>query len=149
MYERLATSSRRLMTRAPVRLSLAARRCACDEIVASLLRHRIEVVCAGVDDHHFHALARFVMPEPTDQDPWASHRTRNDPLYAFIRHVVGVAKKDASRALSDAGLVPRGGVWTRRFKITPVRDRAHQVSVVRYVTRHAVRGAAVWRVSAR
>jgi hypothetical protein len=146
MYERLLRYSKDLMERAPVRLSAAARRIACDEFVASLQRHGIEVVCACIDDHHFHALARLVLPRPTDSDPWASTRTRNDPLYAYIRHIVGIAKKDASRSVSDAGLAPQGGIWGKRFKITEIEDRRHQVAVARYILRHGGKGAEVWRM---
>lgn len=59
MYDRLLAHSKRLMQRDEVRLSEPARQLACREMVASLLRHRVEVIAVSVDDHHFHLLARF------------------------------------------------------------------------------------------
>ncbi len=151
-YDALHARSKTLMRRPPVRLPPEARRIACDEIVASLAHQGIEVVCACVDDHHFHVLARFRLPEisnnekPTGLNPWASpRRTRNSPIHAHIRHIVGFAKSRAARALSEAGLVHEGGVWGKRFKITPVTSRAHQVNIARYILDHGPRGAAVWR----
>jgi hypothetical protein len=65
-------------------------------------------------------------------------------LKRVARHYVGIAKKNSSRALSDAGLVAPRGVWAVRGSIEPVKDRQHQLNVVRYIRNHAVRGAAVW-----
>ncbi len=114
-------------------------------MVDSLLRHRVELIALGVDDHHYHLLARF--PEPTDSDPWASviaQRKEGKPLIAIARHFVGIAKKDSATALSNRKLVARGGVWAKRCRLLPVRDRGHQVNVYGYIVEHARRGAAVW-----
>jgi hypothetical protein len=145
-YARERALSQKLMS-APVRLSPEARTLACSELVASLKHQEIEVIACGVDDHHYHALARFELPKPTalkptGSNPWAS--TRNQPIYAYIRHVVGLAKSRSSRALSTADLVPEGGAWAKRFKITAIRDREHQVRVFEYILDHGGRGAATW-----
>lgn len=116
--------SRRLMTREPVHLSQAARELACVSMAKSLLRHSIQVLAVAVDDHHFHALARF-----PDRNP---------------RKWIGIAKKDSARALSGAGMSSKGGVWAVRCRCLPVRDRGHQVNVLRYILKHARRGASVW-----
>lgn len=135
--------SRRLMSE-PVHLSPQACAVACDELVASLKHQKIEAIACSVDDHHFHVLARFRLPKPTGSNPWASTRTKNQPIYAYIRHTTGLAKSRAARAVSSARLVPTGGVWGKRFKITPIADRAHQVTVFKYILAHAARGAATW-----
>jgi hypothetical protein len=134
----------RTHTDTPVRLSPEARRVACDELVACLTHQHIEVIACAVDDHHFHILARFLLPEkPTGSNPWASG-TRNQPLYAYIRHVVGLAKSRAARAISSLALTSEGGVWGKRFKITPIADRAHQLNTYAYIADHASCGASVW-----
>lgn len=146
--------SKSLMSSA-VRLSVPARELACKALVESLLHQRIETLAIAVDDHHFHILARFRIPratrssashgpEPTGERPWASATTRNQPIYAYIRHVVGLAKSRTARALSEAHHCESGGVWAKRFKITAIADRSHQVEVFKYILRHKLRGAAIW-----
>lgn len=131
---------------APVHLSPSARRMACDAIAAYLQHRGVGVVACAVDDHHYHLLARFVLPEPLSEDlSRLLANTRHQPLYAYIRHLVGLAKAKSAGELSGAGLVPAGGVWGKRFKITPIADRTHQINVLRYIIRHARGGAAVWR----
>jgi hypothetical protein len=138
-------ASRKLMGDA-VRLSAEARRVACGVIVESLLHQKVEVIACALDDHHYHVLARFRMPRPLPVDAAWLVKTRHQPIYAYVRHVFGLAKSRSTRALSGSGLVPEGGVWSKRFKITPVSDRAHQVAVYRYILRHGTRRAATWRV---
>ena len=134
----------RMNTAPPVRLSTEARPVACEELVSSLIDQGIEVIACAVDDHHFHILARFLLPQkPTGSNPWASG-THNQPIYAYIRHLVGLAKSRAARALSSRSLASPGGVWAKRFKITPIADRAHQLTAFRYIADHAPRGATVW-----
>lgn len=142
---------------APVLLSAEARRIACDELVASLIHQKAEVIACAVDDHHYHILARFRLPsdfdratqKPMGSNPWASSRTRNQPIYAYIRHVVGLAKSRAARDVSSKKLVEAGGVWSKRSKVTPIADRAHQLKVVRYIADHRERGAACWFIPRR
>ncbi|MCC6969992.1 MAG: transposase [Phycisphaerales bacterium] len=122
-FDELLAKSSHLMKRDPVRLSLEARRIACSTFAMSLHGRGIDVIAIAIDDHHFHVLARF-----PDHLP---------------RHWVGLAKAKSARALSDASLVPRGGVWAVRFKISPIKDRAHQVQAAKYIQAHAHRGAAV------
>lgn len=142
-HERERNLSLRLMDDA-ILLDLRARQVACDAMVASLEHQKIETIALAVDDHHFHLLARFRLPRPTDSSPWASSRTRNQPIYAYIRHVIGLAKSSSAMAMSESGLLPRGGVWAKRCKITAIADREHQVSVFYYILRHGKKGAHVW-----
>lgn len=148
-YEVLASQSRRLMHRAEVRLSPEARRVGCVAMVESLRQDGIEVVAVSVDDHHFHLLARFsrcASEQAQALKAWASPLARDDPPRFFV----GRAKGRAARALSIAGLAPPGGVWAKRFRCLPVRDRSHQVAVARYIIAHGTkaRGAHVWSVAA-
>lgn len=112
------------MTRPPVRLSCDAIHRACESIEASLRAHSIETLAVAVDDRHYHILGRF-----------PDHRPR---------HWVGIAKKDSARTLSESGLASPGSVWAVRSRCLPIRDRAHQLNVFRYIVKHESQGAAVW-----
>jgi hypothetical protein len=56
------------------------------------------------------------------------------------RHFVGIAKKESSNALAIVG-----GAWADRGKILPIKSRAHQIEVVRYILKHQHQGAALWQ----
>ena len=122
--EQLLARSTRLLKREPVHLSAIQRQQAMDAVVRSFDLHGIELIAASLDDHHLHLLARF-----PDHNP---------------RKWVGIAKKNAARALSDLGLLPHGGVWGKRSECTPIEDRRHQLTVFDYIQRHANQGAVVW-----
>ncbi|MEK6703723.1 MAG: hypothetical protein AABZ53_15795 [Planctomycetota bacterium] len=147
-YDGLRKYSESLMGkkgRAEVLLSRQAREIACRELVASLTFQGIEVLTCAVDDHHFHILARLRLPpDSTGSSAWGRDRTRHDPLYAYIRHIGGIAKSRSTFALSDSGVVPEGGVWATRFKITPIKDREHQLTVFGYIGKHIEQGAHIW-----
>ncbi len=102
----------------------------------ALLWHDVALVDLCVDRVHFHLLARFA---PIDRPLRAGVATDRS-----ARHLVGIAKKRAARALSDLGLVREGGVWGKRCGMRGIRDRSHQLSVARYIPRHACKGAIVW-----
>lgn len=145
-YDALHTHARSLMKRPPVRLSRPARALACTTIVEALQFHGAIVRAACLDDHHFHVLA--ALPMPTGSSPWASSlhppkRKDADQLKTAARHLMGIAKARGARALTDSGLVPRGRVWTRRTRITRVRDRDHLLAIQRYILDHAHQGAFV------
>ena len=91
----------------------------------ALVSRGVDVVRLSVDSCHYHILARF-----------GDHRPR-----AWV----GIAKSISARALSRAGLVDEGGVWAVRCRCMPVTDRAHQLNIARYIERHALCDAAVWR----
>lgn len=144
-YDRLLARSESLLARAPIKLSVQARSVACIAMVEKLEALGREPVACAVDDHHFHVLARFTLPEfdPNLPGPiWM--RTRHAPIYAYIRHIMGRAKASASFALVRDGLAQEGGVWALRFKTTAIADRAHQVAVLNYILAHREQGAATW-----
>ncbi len=164
VYDRLEASSKRLMARAKrsvVRLSQEARELACRTMVDSLLAHGVELIVLSIDDHHYHLLARFTearplahvaeglapsCTKPTGHGPWASPPVPPTYITDPPRHYVGIAKMRATRALGKARLAPPGTVWAKRCKVTPIRDRAHQLNVARYIAKHANRGGVVWAV---
>lgn len=62
-----------------------------------------------------------------------------------VRHLIGIVKKESAKRLIAESLAPPGGVWARKGKIAPIKDRGHQVSVYKYILKHGPReGAAVW-----
>jgi hypothetical protein len=133
----LLARSRALMKHEPVVLDEGSQSICAEVIFASLARHGVEVAILVVDRVHFHVLAKFLLVEsqrkPTDLDPWAC--ARNPPV-AQIRQIVGTAKKDASRELSEREIAPRGPTWAKRARMQPIDDRSHQVNTYRYIERH-------------
>jgi len=139
------------MNRSEVVLDPNLRTVACRAMGQALVYHDVELVDLSVSAVHFHILARFT---PLGGTPGEGLRIPGlqrasldefEKLKRVARHWVGVAKKRSSRDLSDAGLVAPGGIWGVRGHIHPVRDRAHQLRVVRYIRDHCRKeGAAVW-----
>ena len=126
MYEGLYRRSKKLMDRGPVRIPLQMRQFVASAIAESLLKHGNDVVIVSVDSNHVHALARF--------------RDRN------ARHWIGRAKKNASHCMRQHEIrIEEGGLWGKRSRAVPVKSRAHQVQVFRYILVHAKRGARIWR----
>ncbi len=104
-------------------------------MVEALRFHKIEVNDLAVSPMHFHLLAGFALVRRI-----ANIKNISDPT----RHYVGIAKSRSSRALSEAGLMDRGGIWAKRTKIVPIQDRGHLENVVQYIQDHAKEGAFVW-----
>jgi REP element-mobilizing transposase RayT len=125
-FENTLRRSRDLLKHAATHLAPDQRQIALDVIVQTFQFHGLDLIAICLDDHHLHLLARF-----RDHNP---------------RKWVGISKKRAARALSDAGFVDEGGVWGKRSQCQPIRDRAHQVATFRYILNHASRGAATWRL---
>ena len=123
------------LTRRKIVLTPEQRELACRVLAEALIYREVELIDLCVGAKHFHVLARFKSLDP-DARP---SETNRDP-----RHLIGIAKKRSARALSKAGLISEGGVWALRCRSLPIRDRAHQVNVARYIRAHVKQGAAVW-----
>lgn len=137
MYDVVYAKSMSLMKRERVKLTHEQRFLACRVIVESLLWHDVEVLAVAVSAKHWHVLARFhALGTLVTKDRSA-------------RHLMGIAKKRSARALSDAGLVAKGGVWAVRCRPLPIRSRSHQTNVFDYIRKHRKKGAAVWSVDPR
>lgn len=121
-YDRLHAHARKIMAGEPIHLNIRQRRSACHAMVGELHANGIEIIALGVDDHHFHVLARF-----------PDHRPK---------HWIGLAKRRASLMLQ--GDKSHARLWALGSRAEPVRDRAHQLNVFNYIVRHAKRGAFVW-----
>lgn len=158
-YEHLYRRSLSLMSRDAVNLTPEARGIACRMMAAAMQYHHIELLVISDGAKHYHAVARFPCTPQWCQllsslDPKADglqsvgfHRfdrtRRKSALDDPPRHYIGIAKKRAARALSDAGLVPPGGAFAKRCHVVPIEDRAHQLQAVPYVRDHYQEGAAV------
>lgn len=118
------------MKRPSVRLSLEMRRIVLEAVVQGLMDQGIQVVVASMDDHHLHALARV-----RDHDP-RRHM-------AIAKHYATKCAK-AHRLAVGLGMKLGEGIWGKRSKAVPVRDRAHQLQIVRYILEHETRGAVTW-----
>jgi REP element-mobilizing transposase RayT len=125
-YDRLHRLSLALMKRDPVAIAAKLREIVVHSVAGKLSALGIEILVASVDAKHLHLLARFRDREP---EIW-----------------VGRAKKHASHLLRQAGLrTEEGGLWARRCRAEPIRDREHQVNAFRYILKHRQKRAAIWR----
>ena len=61
----------------------------------------------------------------------------------MTRSWVGLCKKHVTFSLKELGVT--GKVWAKGAKLVPVKDRAHQLNVYRYIERHEQEGAVVLR----
>ena len=124
-WETLYARSKRLMKRDPVRLDLDLREVVLDAVVDKLIFCEVEVIAATLTRDHLHVLARFA-----DHDP---------------REWLGRAKKHASHHVRQCGLrADDGGLWGKRSKVEPVRDRGHQLNTIPYILDHADQGGATY-----
>jgi hypothetical protein len=115
------------MKRPPVEPAKKIQATVVKQFVSRLQSFNLDVVVAALDDHHLHILARFPHRNP--------------------RHYLGIAKKHTSHVLRDLqNGISDGGIWSKRSKCIPIRDRAHQLNVARYIYAHKNRGAAIWRI---
>ena len=106
-----------------------------DVIAESLALNEILCAVISVSPMHAHVLARFV----------DGRRTPSGKLIADpARHYLGIARKRASRTLSENGSVPPGGLWSKRTTIVPITDQCHFDNVVDYIQRHIQEGAVIW-----
>ena len=123
----MLAQSKKLMKRPAVHLLKEVRTVILTEFVSKLQSFELDVVIAALDDHHLHILARF-----SDHNP---------------RHYLGIAKKHTSHILRELqNGASEGGIWSKRSKCIPIRNRAHQVNVARYIHAHKNSRAAVWRI---
>jgi hypothetical protein len=114
------------MNRDPVRIPQELRQKIVTEFAEKLSSDGNDVIIVSMDSNHLHALARFDDHE--------------------ARHWIGRCKKHVSHVLRQEDLRrDEGGIWGKRSRAEPIRDRAHQVNTFKYILRHAVKGAAIWR----
>ena len=102
--------------------------------------HAIEVLSISVSAMHMHVLARFGTVPGQKHTPPRGGLREKDPA----RYFMAIAKERSAKSLAASGLVEPGGVWAKRGKIFPIKDRSHQLNVYRYILNHATESAAVW-----
>jgi len=130
-YDRLYEKSIRLMKRARVVLTPEQRELACRAFVEALIERAVEVIAFCVAANHWHGLLRF-------RDP-LKHRGQNRDAARLI----GQAKGKCARMMSKAGIAPEGGIWGKKCRVRPVKNRSHQLNIARYIPDHRKKGAAV------
>lgn len=93
-------------------------------LVERLQLENIEVSSASLNSSHLHVLARF-----NDRNP---------------RHWIGRAKCHASMVCKEIDGLPHDGLWAKRSKAEPIKDRQHQVRTFYYILKHRNEGAYVY-----
>jgi hypothetical protein len=134
LHKKKLALSRRLQRRPGIHLDQEARMLACAAMLEALNFHNADPIALCVGREHWHALIRGIRPD------------RTVTMQRTPRRIMGIAKRESARALSRAGLVASGGVWARGCGRRWIKDRQHQVAVVRYIKRHEREGAATWTV---
>jgi hypothetical protein len=122
MFAATLRRSRSLLKYPPVRLAEHWRPTVGTAVVSRTRELGGFVYVAAVSVGHMHLLAKL----PSDE-------TRNS---------MGSAKKHAWFTAREHGWT--GKLWAKRGKFTPVRDRRHLDSVLRYIIAHEKQGAWVW-----
>jgi REP element-mobilizing transposase RayT len=116
------------MARPSFHLNQGQRGVALTALINCLLDNRIEVAAAALDDHHLHLLGQF-----PDHHP---------------RTHLGWAKLAATKCLKADGSIPKFptgiGIWAKRSKAQPIKDRSHLVNTVNYIVSHEQRGAEIY-----
>lgn len=120
------------MKRDPVSVDRDLRGVVLEAVVARLIEFGCEPIVASMGAKHVHVLARF---------------ERHDP-----RIKVGIAKQFATKTLKahcsavgfDLGLKEGEGIWGKRTRAEPIKNRPHQVETVPYIAGHELDGAYVW-----
>jgi hypothetical protein len=128
--------SKMLMNRDPVHLEKRLRWIALVAIIGSLRGDDVELLVTSLDDHHLHLLGRFRNDDPRRLLGWAKLQA--------IRSVKSYLKAHGAAVGLDVQLREGEGIWAKRSKSLPVRDRTHQVNVCGYIASHGKRGAAVF-----
>jgi hypothetical protein len=142
MYTEMHERSKSLMTRPGVRLTWNARVQACRVMVEALRFHHAEVVDFCVGEIHYHGLVRFY---PIDTETWRIIRLEERAQERAPTHLMGIAKKEAARALSREGLADPGGVFARGCGRRFIANKRHFNHVgMKYIPDHVKQGAAVY-----
>jgi hypothetical protein len=123
------------MKRKRVVLTPAQRQAACLAFAEKLRSLGIELIDLCVGAKHWHALLRCI---------GRVDKMEYGKLFKLVRRMVGQGKGFSARHLSKTGLAPEGGVWAKRCRPIPIKNRAHQLNVAKYIPDHAKKGAAVY-----
>jgi hypothetical protein len=124
-YEGLAKHSREALVRPPATFARDLR-----PEIAQSLRERLEnlgatLACIAVAGKHVHLLVKLPKAE--------------------TRKWIGMAKQHAWQERRSRG--DNRKIWAQKAKFVPVRDRAHQLNVYRYIIAHERQGAYGWKHS--
>ena len=122
-YDEKLNRSKELLKQDPVHLDAEWRRIAGKAILEKLQALGAQVLCVSMSSTHAHVLAKM-------------------PPGPVPRMLMGKAKKHAWFIARENGW--EGKLWAVRCKVTPIRDRGHQVNTYHYILRHLDEGAWVW-----
>jgi len=120
------------MKRDPVRLEYRAREVALEAIVKTLLSDSVDVLVSCLDGIHLHVLGRFRDKKPRQRLGWAKlEATKRVKAWAVLNRV-------------ELGLKQGEGLWAKRSKNLPVKDKAHRDNTLLYIADHEQKGAVVY-----
>jgi hypothetical protein len=123
------------MKRERVVFNRAQREAACRAFAEKLVSIGVELIDLCVGAKHWHALVRCIGRDETMEF---------GQQFRLVRRLVGQGKGFSARYLSKSGLAPEGGVWAKRCRPIPIKNREHQLNVAKYIPDHAKKGAAVY-----
>ncbi|MEE9296077.1 MAG: hypothetical protein V3W34_14105 [Phycisphaerae bacterium] len=122
------------MAREPVVLDAQQRQIVFDVLTKAFAILNVPLAGLAVSAMHAHVLARLER----------GRRTKGGCLITDpARHFFGIARKHASRRMSDLGVIS-GSLWSKGTKVVPIADRNHFLSTRNYIGRHTAEGAVVW-----
>jgi hypothetical protein len=124
--------SKELMTRNPVRLSDDLCDIVCDALSQKFIEFGCDPIVIAIGSKHGHVLARFPSHDPRIKTGIAK------------QHATTTLKAHCSAVGIDLRLKLGEGIWGKRSKAEPIKDRAHQVKAFYYVVRHVREGVALW-----
>ncbi len=131
LYDRPKSPASRRAVYLPASLSAPV----LDFVVQSLLDQKLDLIAGSLDDHHLHFLARVRSHDPRRQVMCAT---------AFA------AKQAVSASLlADLGLDHTDDLWSKSTRVVPIADRAHQISITKFILGQGRRGAATWSFAQR
>ena len=148
-YDDRHDAAKKRMKRDAVILSIEQREIVCLAMGERLVTLDVELVELSVSAMHFHVLCRFPnwkRPGITIPGLCADNALQDgrDPV---PRHLLGLARKNASHVLREKGLKSAGGsLWGKRPRCQPVESERHFYTIGPYIRGHLREGAAVWSV---
>jgi hypothetical protein len=109
------------------------RRIALDALVESLVDDGLDILVASLDNHHLHVLGRFTDLRPRRKIGWAKLAATQ-----ALKYYLGTLNDPFLK------LEPGKGIWAKRFKAEPIKNRPHLVKALNYIAGHEKRGSIIY-----
>jgi hypothetical protein len=144
-YQVIRRHTLRIMKRKPVVLTHDQRLLICHWMAQYLTHAQVTWADYCIGATHFHLLARIPPEVSLSCAGLTAANQLSDGRPPWPRHLLGRLKAHTSFLMRQEGHhTAPGGLWGVRSKIIPIKDRNHQIQVVRYIRNHRDEGAVVW-----